>query len=176
MLEYGKVIGDLEKVDISFSDPLEFWRSKFTWHLWYSWAQCKHTSMFTLGHICSKIPIFIGLFHYLIKDCKDSHLVRDMTSRAVLSSRYYLANNNEKTRIINFYANSSFFCLFGATARYPAYDLILVVIWALPSEIYRPDSVFRIDTVIYSLKRVQKVNTWTTNIKKYAYWKLIIKQ
>lgn len=51
-----------------------------------------------------------------------------------------------------------------------------MVIWALPSEFYRPDSVFRIDFVIYSLKGVQKVNTWTTNIKKYAYWKLTIKQ
>lgn len=57
--------------------------------------------------------------------------------------------------MINFYANRSFFCLSGAKARYPACDLILVVIWALPSEFYRPDSVFRIDFVIYSLKGVQ---------------------
>lgn len=78
--------------------------------------------------------------------------------------------------MINFYANRSFFCLSGAKARYPACDLILVVIWALPSEFYRPDSVFRIDFVIYSLKGVQKVNTWNTNMKKYAYWKLTIKQ
>lgn len=29
-IEYDKIIGALEKVNINFSNPLEFWRSNFT--------------------------------------------------------------------------------------------------------------------------------------------------